>query len=478
MTGPFDSFVILAEMRTGSNYLEASLNDLDGVSCLGELFNPHFIGGPGQDAALGVDRAAREADPGSLLEVVRAQPGLAGFRYFHDHDPRVLPRVLSDPRVAKIVLTRNPVESYVSLKIAGQTGQWRLTNVRHHKAARVAFDGAEFEEHVAALQQFQLEILRGLQVTGQTAFWIAYEDLGEIEVLNGLAAFLGVAARLKAPNGKLKKQNPEPVEDRLTNPEALGEALARLDRFNLARTPNFEPRRGPAVPSFVATPGAGLMYLPIRCGPEDAVLDWMAAVDGVGREGLLSGLNQPALRRWQAEHPRSRRFSVLRHPLARAHAAFCDTILTGMFGRIRQRLINYHEIPLPDPKDLSGYDAEAHRAAFAGFLGFLRANLSGQTSERVDPAWASQGAVLRGMAQVALPDRVLREEEMAAGLASLAAEIGITPPPVPTPAPPGTGPVPLSAIVDDEIERLARDAYVRDYEEFGFGAWRATGVGA
>ena len=40
----FDSFVILAGMRTGSNFLEANLNALPGVTCHGEVFNPHFIG--------------------------------------------------------------------------------------------------------------------------------------------------------------------------------------------------------------------------------------------------------------------------------------------------------------------------------------------------------------------------------------------------------------------------------------------------
>jgi len=30
----FDYFMILAEMRTGSNFLEANLNELDGVTCM------------------------------------------------------------------------------------------------------------------------------------------------------------------------------------------------------------------------------------------------------------------------------------------------------------------------------------------------------------------------------------------------------------------------------------------------------------
>ena len=36
----FTSFVMFAGMRTGSNFLEANLNALPGVSCLGEVFNP------------------------------------------------------------------------------------------------------------------------------------------------------------------------------------------------------------------------------------------------------------------------------------------------------------------------------------------------------------------------------------------------------------------------------------------------------
>lgn len=469
MTRPFDSFVVFAEMRTGSNFLEASLNDLDGVACLGEAFNPTFVGHQGCDDLLGVTLPQREADPIDLLARIRSQPGLAGFRFFHDHDRRIFDAVMPDPRVAKIVLTRNPVESYISRKIAAQTGQWKLTNVRHLRSAQVAFDGAEFAEHVADLQAFQVEILRGLQVTGQTAFWIAYEDLADVDVLNGLAAFLGVGARLSAPNGKLKKQNPEPVPDKVTNPEDLSRAIAALDRFNLTRTPNFEPRRGPGLPGFTAAAQAPLLFLPIACGPRRSVLTWLAALDGVQVDGLQRNFTQPGLRQWQAAHPGHRSFAVLRHPLARAHAAFCDCILSGRFDRLRDRLVKLHEIPLPPADDLSGYGPAEHRAAFAGFLQFLKANLAGQTSVRVDQAWASQGALLRGIAQAVVPDVVLREDRLDDGLERLAAELGLDSPP--HAAEPADTPFTLDRIADPGLEALARDAYRRDYEEFGFGPW-------
>jgi hypothetical protein len=66
--------------------------------------------------------------------------------------------------------------------------------------------------------------------------------------MNGLAAFLGIEARLKTLDDTLKKQNPGPLEDKLENPDALAEAIAAVDVFNLGRTPSFEPRRAAGVP--------------------------------------------------------------------------------------------------------------------------------------------------------------------------------------------------------------------------------------
>ena len=55
MTTRFNSFVVFAEMRTGSNFLEANLNAFLGIKCHGEAFNPHFIGYPNTTHILGVD---------------------------------------------------------------------------------------------------------------------------------------------------------------------------------------------------------------------------------------------------------------------------------------------------------------------------------------------------------------------------------------------------------------------------------------
>ena len=470
---PFDLFVVFAEMRTGSNLLEDYLNQIAGVTCHGEAFNPNFIGYPKRDDILGITHRQREDNPDRLLRAIRDKTeGLGGFRYFHDHDPRVLAPILSDPRCAKIILTRNPLDSYISLKIARATDQWKLTNVKNRKDAQAYFDLTEFERHLGQTQSFQLEIMRALQVTGQSAFYIGYDDLHDTEVLSGLARWLGVEAEPEVFQTTLKPQNPQALADKVANYPQMEVALRALDRFDLTRTPNFEPRRGPVVPSYLACSTYPLLYMPIRSGPEEQVTAWMTALDGDGSE-LVGKFNQKTLRGWLQDNPGHQRFTVLRHPLIRAHAAFCDKILNtgpGSYAKIRQQLMRFHGLALPEDGADTSFDLAAHRKAFEAFLMFLRANLNGQTSVRVDAHWASQATCLQGMSEFCLPDRVLREEDLARDLPDMALRLGVGSAPE-WPSVPEPHLARLVAIHDGDLDRLCRDAYPRDYMMFGFSAF-------
>ncbi|MEP5731658.1 MAG: sulfotransferase family 2 domain-containing protein [Sulfitobacter sp.] len=475
MVSKFQSFVVFAEMRTGSNFLEANLNAFDGISCHGEAFNPHFLGYPKNEPILGVDLKTRDADPRVLLSAIKGNTArLSGFRYFHDHDPRVFDPIIQDQTCAKIILTRNPVESYVSWKIAQETGQWKLTDVKAHKAAQAKFDPQEFSEHLEALQAFQITLLNRLQTSGQTAFYVAYEDLQSVDVMNGLARYLGVDETLEALDKSLKKQNPNPISSKVSNYDDMLETLAKLDRFDLTRTPNFEPRRGPNVPSYVAAPDAGLLYMPLRSGPMAQVMRWLAAVDNAERSELRTKMTQKDLRQWKRKHIGHRSFTVLRHPVQRAHDAFCRHILSvgkGSYVQLRKTMIRRYKMPLPADGPDSKYDLAAHRAAFAAFLVFLKGNLSGQTAIRVDASWCTQSQAILGFGEISLPDRIIREDNLQQELTDLARDADIQEvPDVPEPTP--DQPYALQDIYDEEIEKLAADAYQRDYVMFGFTRWK------
>ena len=458
----FTSFVVFAEMRTGSNLLEANLNALPGVTSHGEVFNRYILGKKDRTELFGITMEERDRDPRPLLARLREKTeGLPGFRFFHDHDLRILDDVLPDPACAKVILTRNPLESYVSWKIAQATDQWKLTNARRLKTAKVRFDVPEFLQHMRDIQAFQLLLLHSLQTSGQTAFYLDYEDLGSVEVLNGLAAFLGVEGRLKALDDTLKKQNPGPLEDKLENPEALAEAIAAVDVFNLGRTPSFEPRRAAGVPTALAS-DAGLLFFPIRSGPEAAIRDWLTRLGGV-----TEGFEQKSLRQWKRRHPGHRSFTVLRHPLLRAHAAFRQKVVMGEAQDLRRILINGFMAELQPPGEPFA-TPEAERAAFRIFLNYCRLATGGQTGARVDPSLASQTALVQGFAGFQPLDHLLREDCLAEGLAALAAGVGARPPGIP----PDPAEAALLSIWDETLETAAAEAYARDYMGFGFTRWR------
>lgn len=460
----FTSFVIFAEMRTGSNFLEANLNAIPGVKCHGEAFNPYFIGTEGRQDYLGVDLAARGADPSRLLAAMQAQTaGMSGFRYFHDHDPRVLDIVMRDQACAKIVLTRNPLESYISWKIATASDQWWLANTRHLKTVRPRFDADEFRARLDAVQSFQRLLRARLQTSGQSAFVLDYEDIRDLDVINGLAAFLGVPGRLQALDFRFKKQNPEAIAEKVSNPAEMARALAGMQGFDLAHTANLEPRRAPAVPQYLASTGAPLLFMPIRSGPEQRLRAWLS-----GFGPMRGSFDRASLRTWRAEHPGHVSFTVLRHPLARAQAAWDEFLHKEYMPELRPYLKRVHRFVLP-PKGAGLPDPAEYRAGFLVFLDLARHLLAGRTELHTPAPLASQLAILQGFGQMQAPDHILREDRLHEGLAFVASQAGLTAHDLPPE--PKSASHPLGALYGPDLEQAARAAYGRDYEAFGFGPW-------
>ena len=470
----FNYFVVLAGMRTGSNLLEEQLAAMPGIEAHGEVFNPHFFGKPNVSSKWDLSIHARNSDPvRTIAAMCNASEGLPGFRLFYDHDARAIDHVLADERAAKIVLTRRPIDSYVSLKIARKTGQWWLGDMTSARKAKVSFDAEEYGEFLNELSTFQHRIARALQITGQTAFHISYDDLSDADVLAGLGAYLGSDGPPDPAKVRAKVQNPTHVGARLTNPQEAEAALTALTSPDLGHMPSYEPDRGPGLRFFRVGKSAPLIYMPIRGAWQDPVPDWLKSIDPDGE--IEGGMSQKDMRRWKRQHPGHRSFTVLRHPVLRVHDAFCRFILpldVENYADVRSALVKTYGLPLPPTFPDDAYDIEAHRRAFLAFLKFLAGNLGGQTSVRVDNSWATQTTLLHAIGEFVVPDRVVRSESIQTDLPGIASEVGIT-----AAAPPAdrgvTTPFALDDVYSKAIENACETAYRRDYVMFGFGPWKA-----
>lgn len=462
MTESFRCFVIFAEMRTGSNLLEATLNAVRKVTCFGEAFNPYMMGWPDKDEMLGITREERESDPMRLLDKLFNKPDhLPGFRYFHDHDPRVFDTIMSDRRCAKIVLTRNPLESYVSTRLAWETNQWKLNETETPIPAMITYDSDEFHQTLSRQTDFQKRVIHGLQSTGQSAFWLDYNDLRDSGVMTGLLHWLGRTDLQKVkPASDQVPQNPRAMTEKVRNFEEMQEDLRQLDPFALGQIPNFEPSRGPAVPSFLTSEaGAGLLYMPIKDGGTTVQQGWFEALSQIGRSHT-----QSSLRQWKRQHPGHRSFTILRHPLHRAWDAFLH-LLSGAKPELRQLMREVHRVALPPDEELGELSDEQTARLLGQFLDFLGRNLNGQTTLPTHPQWATQSAVLAGFSQFSQPDMLIREDRLKDDIVYLCQSADVA-----DPRPDRIETVSYPEfLAEKELQTAAFSAYQRDYIAFGFG---------
>lgn len=469
----FDYFVLLAEMRTGSNVLEANLNMFQDLHCHGEAFNTYFIGDPEWPDLFGLTLQDRNRDPDALLAAVRGSDGLNGFRFFHDHEPRILDTILHDPRCAKIILTRNPLDSYVSYLIARETDQWWLGDVRDKIEKKVMFDPEEFESIVRRQQGFQSVVARALQVTGQSAFHIAYENVNDLEVLNGAMKWLGGAEELHETSSKFLRQNPGGIEEKLLNPEAIEEGIARIDRLNIGRMPMYETQQDRKLFPVRACRSLPVAFVQLYGRADTDMFGWMRQIDGDQFDTLRFDFTPQTWRDWLSDHPRRVLFTVAQHPLRRAHDVYMLRVVTGELWHVRNLLRDVFNAPMPEPDALSEYDIDTHRQCFAAYLKFVASSHAGQMRASVEPFWASQSRLIEAITAQTPLDHILREARLEQDLPQLGQALGVDLPEFTVPEPDHVDGL-LESIYDHDLEGLARIAYGIDYVRLGYGDWAAV----
>ena len=495
----FSYFIVFGTMRCGSNLFQQSLSQYEKITCHGELFNPAFIDGPKTADFLGMTKLDREKNPDKLIEkiILDQADGIPGFRFFEDHDQRIMDAALDDPDCAKIILRRDYLESYVSLKIAQKTDQWMLKDDSNRKETKIIFDPVEFEAYRDKLESYYSHIQNSIQTSGQTAFWISYPDQKDVSILNGVSTFLGYPQDLKKLKEITKQQNSGAWADKIENFVEFQSFVAA--NSNVQNAPvSVKKSMRPNIPKMVTCLSKPLLFTPIPGGPNTEILRWMGALDQVdidqpdiqsaidAGELLHTGHSRRTLYEWMQSNPGLISISAVRHPVARAYSVFMDKIFTigsGSYDAIRAQLIESYEIDLPQA-DLSsadkwdellesGWEQKHHRAAFHEFLKFLNKNLSGQTSIRKDGMWMPQSQFIAAFSAAVPVSLIIHEGKMDPAFRYVENLLGCEMPQLPAPVSEAHI-FSLDDIYTQQTENLTRKAYGDDYARFGFADYYAA----
>ncbi|HAB37676.1 MAG TPA: hypothetical protein DCE52_06725, partial [Rhodobacteraceae bacterium] len=423
----FRYYVLLADMRTGSNLFESSVTCFDDITCFGELFNPLFVGHPKKPSLPFVDITDRDADPIAVIEqMITQHPNkMTGFRLFSNQNEQVLNYCLSDKRCAKIILTRNPMDSFVSHQIVTKTGQWQLRDLSVRRDAPVEFEIDRFQFYLEGKNAHKTFLRHALQESGQTAFHINYDDMSRVETFNGVASFLGTDQKLEQLAAVTKRQNPSGLRDKLTNYDEIRHQLTELNLFESDSDPYVEPSKTRGSVSVHAGRTMPIMYFPITHDPNDETLRWMANIEtgGLSPKTKMKGRE---IQDWLSNHTDRAVITCLEHPVERAYRAFNNRIvflpseknkwirriLGGQYGL---KLPQWPEGKVPDRVDLiaANYNSTEHAENFSKFLDFIQGNLRGQTRAPADATWGSQHIAVQSYHRWTAPNFIIMPEQRA-----------------------------------------------------------------
>lgn len=456
-------------MRTGSNLLEQIIAGLPGTICHGEAFNPAFVGGPRREDILGWTREARDRDPLGFLQAMREDAGdaLPGFRLFDRHSPQVMAHVLADPDCLRIVLRRDPLHSFVSLKIAQETDQWVLRARRRRRMARAYFDPNAFASYRDGLKAHYDRIAVGMGAAGTTALHLDYEDLQDPGLPARLAQHLGRPATLTQPP-VLVRQNPVSLRSKVINyaqmcaelgltPEKLApQSLPGPDQLHLSSS----------LPVAVASiAGPGLLPLQTLIHRLDCRITGAAPK---GRGPLTSAVSGGKLfERGRAEGRAI--FAVISPPARRLKWLMGQVLFVGPDTLARLFLRECHP-DLPETVEAWGaLPAEKRNTIFAAFLDLVAKALAGEADLACPPDWQSQAAHLSALAGNGPAPRLYHDADFAAMAADVCSASGQSRFPngqqnaiaSMVQAPPDTDPIPK------DLEARANAIHAQDLEAFG-----------
>jgi hypothetical protein len=141
-------------------------------------------------------------------------------------------RLLYDPGVAKVVLSRNLLEAYISLETARETGVWLTTEAAKAPPRPVKVEINKLVTFALRQSLYYNDVQTVLHQTGQRYLQVDYNEIKDLAKLNEIARFVGSEHQFDAVTEPIRKQNPGSLEERILDFPKL---LEELKRRQLAR---------------------------------------------------------------------------------------------------------------------------------------------------------------------------------------------------------------------------------------------------
>lgn len=223
------SFVIVADLRTGSTLLSTTLHRHPQIRCPGELFHAEDFPDNRLQTA-----ERRELDAEALIDRALTEPGVraAGFRILVQQPDATAPahwsgawQALSARRALRVVFLRRAdlLAQYVSFQIARKTGPFTPSPedpiLEGARRPALQLDPGGFRAWMREREQLCRQ--RRLQIDGKPRLELTYEALTSQwqRQIHRIQRFLGVKPLALGP--AKEKQESRPLSEVVTNYEEL-----------------------------------------------------------------------------------------------------------------------------------------------------------------------------------------------------------------------------------------------------------------
>ncbi|WP_250163499.1 hypothetical protein [Psychrobacter sp. WY6] len=193
------NFIVFCFARTGSYRLIDVLNHQDDVIAYGEIFKPNSFE-VSQDILEQINYEKsnflkRDKAPIHFYKKLARlhEDKKFGFKIFPNHNDRVLKYLAKHEDIIKIFLVRNPVQTYISEKVARASDQWVVKEgfKRRNSEVTVKFDVESFSQHLRYRIAWYSYIKSLSTLSGSKIHTIDYFDSLDDDYLNNFFNSIG-----------------------------------------------------------------------------------------------------------------------------------------------------------------------------------------------------------------------------------------------------------------------------------------------